>query len=134
MKASLAVILVLILVGCESSRQSAGYHSDAELQRSLVGTWVCHWGVGEVHSTIIVLPDGGYSTQIEGFKYNKPGIFILGRFQVKNGDLIDTIIKHSSKNVTVPLVVHGHIKRAGDKLLIVRWDGMEKDSEYKKID
>jgi hypothetical protein len=81
-----------------------------------------------------VSPWGSYITLIEGFKHNRPGILIEGRFEVKNGDLIDTVTKHSQKGVAVPFVVHGHIKQLSDKIWIVRWDGAEKDSEYRKSD
>ncbi len=133
MRTSLFAVLVCILVGCESSRQSVSGPSDAEIQNRIIGKWVCYWGIGDVHSTTDVSPWGGYVTKIEGYRYNKPATLIMGRFSVKSGDLIDTITWHSDSRVAVPLVVHGHIKQISDKLLIVRWVGMEKDSEYRKL-
>ena len=134
MRTLLSAFLAFILVGCESSRHSSNSRNDANLQNKIIGTWICYWGNGNVHSTTVVSAWGGYATQIEGFKYNRPPILIEGKFQVSNGDLVDTIIKYSQKSVTVPFVVHGHIKQLSDKLLIVRWDGREKDSEYQKAD
>jgi hypothetical protein len=134
MKISLAVILALFLVGCQTPRRVVCNCNDLDIQNKLVGTWVCHWENSDVCSTTIILPGGDYYTEIDGFKYHRPAIFLSGQLEAKNGELIDTIKYHSRAKVNAPLNIRGHIKQMSDNLLVVKWDGIEKDSEYKKVE
>jgi major membrane immunogen (membrane-anchored lipoprotein) len=106
------IMLTLLLVGCG--------RRDAEIQQQVTGTWVVHYG-GDIRSTNIIRPDGGYSATVTGFP-DGHRISIAGSILAKGGDLIETITTDSDTNQALPMVVRGHIIRLDDHQLVAKWD------------
>jgi len=106
------VLLCLLLIGCG--------RRDARIQHAVTGTWVVHFG-GNVRSTNIIRPDGGFSATVTGFT-NGSSLRIEGTILAKGGDLIETITRDSDPNEKVPMVVRGHIISLDRHQMVTTWD------------
>src|SRR6266446_4444592 len=101
MKLTLAFLtLAFVLAGC--SRQG-----DARVRNDLAGTWVAtanYSNGGSFRSTITVDRNGNYVCQVVA--HGDSGVIrtadIEGKFQVRDGVLIDTMTKHSNTNAVLP--------------------------------
>jgi hypothetical protein len=120
------LLLVLLLTSCG--------RRDAKIQQELTGTWRVDVNLGsqKLHSTFVVTPDGSCATEVTGFDGGKI-MKTEGTLLATNGVLIDIVTRNSWPDSKVPDITHGRIVSMSDHELIVRWDGMDKDSVLKKV-
>jgi predicted TIM-barrel enzyme len=108
----LGLTLAFVVAGC-------GRRGDARLQEGLTGTWVAtgSYANGEsFKSTVAISPNGNYLVV-----FSKPGQnrtnSMEGTLRVRDGQVIDTVIKRNTINQTAP---------TSTRARIVRLDGRER--------
>jgi hypothetical protein len=118
------VALLLLLAGCH--RQG-----DAETQRNLPGTWIMTRDDAEngpFQSTITFGPSGDYVCQVVA-KNRWDGLTrtsnLAGRFEVRDGMLIDTMTKNSNTNAELPIISTARIVRSNGRELVLKFEGNE---------
>jgi hypothetical protein len=107
--------LVMLLAGC--NRQG-----DAQARKNLPGTWTLVADGKNPKSTIIVDPNGDYICEViaqsswDGVTrtYN-----LAGRWEVRDGILIDTMTKNSSTNARLPMISRSRIVRSDRRELVI---------------
>jgi hypothetical protein len=103
-------VLCLFLPGCKDRDATPQLPSDAplpiatdaELNGRLSGTWIFEqdFRLSHFRSVTTVTSNGSYVCQITFARSNATDLFNLeGRWQVSNGWLMDTIVKHSYTNM-----------------------------------
>ena len=118
------IFLSLLLTGCG--------RRDAKIQQELTGTWVVDFGHGMSDRTAIH-SDGSFESQITGYT-NGSVVSLEGTFLAKDGELVETVTKHSQTNAPVPFVMHGHIIRFDGHELVTKWDTAASDSVARKVE
>ena len=121
------ILLGLLLTGCG--------RRDAKIQQELTGTWSVDINLKgrQLHSTLIVSPDGSCADEVAGFEDGKI-MKTEGSLIATNGALIDIVTKNSWPDSKVPSdILRGRIVSLDDYELIVRWEGMDKDTILKRI-
>jgi hypothetical protein len=105
---------ILLSAGCKPQ-------GDAKVRRNLPGSWIAAGNYpegGRFTNTITVDPTGGYVCHVAA--YGTDGILrtsdLAGKFEVRDGMLIDTMTRHSNTNAPLP---------STSRCRIVRFDGRE---------
>jgi hypothetical protein len=114
-----------------------GCADQAFTQRGLVGTWVSQWN--SILLTNTIAPDGSYvchrvHTITNGMWLSRTvDVQMSGTWKIENGLLVNmtTNITGSSRAKTVP-VAYGHIVRADDNELVIKWDNNDGNSVWKR--
>ena len=116
------ILLGLLLTGCG--------RRDAKIQQALTGTWV---EAGDsFRSTRVVSPSGSFDFLITGLT-NGVTVKEEGTLVTKDGDLIITVTNDSRTNASLmPQGLHGRIVRLDEHELVVRRDGIDKDTALQK--
>jgi hypothetical protein len=116
------ILLGLLLTGCG--------RRDAKIQQQLTGTWV---ETGDsFRSTRVVCSSGSFDFQITGLT-NGITVKEAGTLLARDGDLIITVTNDSRTNASLmPQVLHGRVVRLDEHDLVVRWDGIDKDTVLQK--
>jgi hypothetical protein len=111
---------MLLLVGC--SRQG-----NAEAQKNLSGRWTAAGDNSEsshFKSTVTVDPNGDYVCEVI-FQSSWDGVTrtsnLAGRWEVRDGVLIDTITKHSQTNAILPMISSARIVRLDGRQLVLTY-------------
>jgi len=127
-------LVLLLLLGCRSASSSSDVFQlggqdatrkgtvqvsdDAKLRQQIAGTWTLSLD-GGVRSTIIFGSHGDYSCKVIG----SDGVQIAqleGTFEVKDGFLVDTVLKDSQTDAQVPRTSRAAIVRMGEQELVLR--------------
>jgi hypothetical protein len=118
------VLAALLCLGLVAS--GCGGHSDAQVQRELVGTWVVagnYRNGGSFQSTFSIGRRGDYACRVVGtgtsgsLRTND----LEGTMRVSAGMLIDTMTKHSNTNAVLPMSSRGRIVRFDGRELVLKW-------------
>jgi hypothetical protein len=114
MKLWLLLAAILLSAGCKPQ-------GDAKVRRNLPGSWIAAGNYpegGRFTNTITVDPTGGYVCHVAA--YGTDGILrtsdLAGKFEVRDGMLIDTMTRHSNTNAPLP---------STSRCRIVRFDGRD---------
>jgi hypothetical protein len=109
---------MMLLAGC--NRQS-----DAQARKNLTGTWTLSGDnsvASHFKSTITVDPSGDYVCQVV-LQSRWDGVTrtndLAGRWEVRDGILIDTMTKHSSTNARLPMISRSRVVRSGRRELVI---------------
>jgi hypothetical protein len=117
----LLLLSALVLTACR--RQN-----DDEVRRDLPGTWVVEGDSvfgGHFKSTSKIDDQGNYFCQLLSRNGSDALIRtsnIAGTFQVKDGMLIDTILKHSNTNAALPIISKARILRVDADTMVIRYE------------
>jgi hypothetical protein len=118
------IFLSLLLTGCG--------RRDAKIQRELTGTWVVDSGVG-ISDRTVIHSDGSFECQETGYT-NGSVVSFEGTLLAKDGELVETVTKHSQKGTPVPFVLHIHIIRFDGHELVWKWDRAASESVARKVE
>lgn len=115
-------ILTLLLAGCSR-------HGDARVRKNLPGMWTISGDDVEgshFKSTITVDPSGDYVCQMVA-ESRWDGVTrtsnIAGKFDVRDGLLIDTMTRNSNTNAKLPIIFSARVVRSDGQELIVKYEG-----------
>jgi len=122
MKASLVSLsLCYLLAGCSRHDSS----------QSISGTWVFDGSAR--HGINTVSRDGSYTGRV--WTTNSDQVLesvIEGRWEVRDGVLVDTMLKHSDTNAVLPTTLRARIIKHSDQELVLQWDGMDNTAVLRK--
>lgn len=135
-KPTLRFVLSLLAIGLVTSCDS---RPKAATTKVPTGVWLCEFTYlegGDFKSTVTITPSGSYSCEIRlQHGTNTARIEKLeGHMQIKDDLLIDVLIKSSNTNFTRPITNEARIVRMGGDELVVRYQGQDKDSVFRRIE
>jgi hypothetical protein len=115
--------LVILLMGC-------GREGDAEVLQNLPGKWISTGSNHEI--TWTVDPSGGYICSI--VSHSSEAVprtnEMVGKFEVRDGVLIDSMTKNSSTNARLPMISPYRIIRSDRRELVI---GVETDGRTNEV-
>jgi hypothetical protein len=136
--------LAVILVGCHRHDEPKPPTEDARLQQKLIGIWSLHidkdtggqtYAGGQTFdSSLTVASNGAYAAELTtagslGVRKFK----IEGTMEIKDGFLIDTMLKHSNTNFTHSSVSRARIIRFDDNELFVKYQEADFESVFRRV-
>jgi hypothetical protein len=110
---------MLLLTNCRQK-------GDAEVRRNLPGSWIAAGpdsAGGHFSNMITVARDGDYVAHVVS-QYSSDGVErtyeTAGKFEVRDGMLIDTMTKHSNTNAVLPYTFRSRIVRFDGRELVLK--------------
>lgn len=113
-------LVLLLLLGCRSASSSkdvAHVSEDAKLRQRITGNWTLSLD-DDVKSRIVFGSHGDYACKVIGSD-GKLIAQLEGTFEIKDGFLVETVLKDSQTDATVPRTSRAAIVRTGAQELVL---------------